>query len=621
MRLFLTLAFCFISIIVTDAQNLQLRSVTTYPSDMSDVWGYTDGEREYALATYEDGWSVVDVTDPGNPEKLHDIPGPNTFWRDIKTYGHYAYGIHEDVGFLNEGLIIMDLSQLPDELPVSYWTGSGQSGVNFKAAHNIFMDENGIAYISGHNMGGGVMMIDVAANPINPSYLGMYNDEYVHDCFARNDTLWTAEVYSGEFSIINVRSKSNPIVLARQPTPLNFTHNLWVSDDGKTVFTTDERTGAFLAAYDITNVQDIRELDRYRSASNVIPHNAFVKDEFVVASWYSHGVIILDASFPDELVEVGRFDTAPNFPGPGFHGAWGVYPYLPSGNILVTDIEEGLVVLTPEYRNAAHIRGRVIDASSLEIISGAQVIINGPGGENEQLTTLDGIFKRGSAEGGIFTVEVSKLGYESQVIEIDLADGETSRPEIELEAIAYQPSDTIYAEVMAGQREEICTNNGIVAETAISCGGLTSSNSGSWAVNVVNGAACMVYNANGNAGGSIDEICLVEFNENTDSLEATLVIVSILSGVTGVEENGFGNGAFSLASNPVSHILQIISKDSREHLTAEIFDLQGRSVISRSFEGRQAIINVAVPDLPEGLYLLSLADRSGRLGSAKFIKE
>jgi hypothetical protein len=35
------------------------------------------------------------------------------------------------------------------------------------------------------------------------------------------------------------------------------------------------------------------------------------------------------------------------YPSPAYQGAWGAYPYLPSGNILVSDMQNGLFVLDP----------------------------------------------------------------------------------------------------------------------------------------------------------------------------------------------------------------------------------------------------------------------------------
>ena len=63
---------------------------------------------------------------------------------------------------------------------------------------------------------------------------------------------------------------------------------------------------------------------------------------------YQSGLRVLE--FGDvaarEISEVAFFDTYPAGDGTGFNGAWSVYPYLPSGTIIVSDIINGLFVLT-----------------------------------------------------------------------------------------------------------------------------------------------------------------------------------------------------------------------------------------------------------------------------------
>ena len=48
-----------------------------------------------------------------------------------------------------------------------------------------------------------------------------------------------------------------------------------------------------------------------------------------------------------QLTEIGSFDTflAPAANSAGTDGAWGVYPFLPSGTIIVSDIVNGLYML------------------------------------------------------------------------------------------------------------------------------------------------------------------------------------------------------------------------------------------------------------------------------------
>src|SRR5690606_38295279 len=71
---------------------------------------------------------------------------------------------------------------------------------------------------------------------------------------------------------------------------------------------------------------------------------------YIVISYYHDGVQVYDISDPRNPVRAGFYDTYPeNTNFSGFQGCWGVYPYLPSGNIIASDITHGLFVLTPPY--------------------------------------------------------------------------------------------------------------------------------------------------------------------------------------------------------------------------------------------------------------------------------
>ena len=82
-----------------------LSNLNQYPSvGYNDIWGYVDGSgNEYALLGVENGTSIVNVTDPANPVQVVFIPGGSTSaWRDIKTWGNYAYVVSD---FTSDGLI------------------------------------------------------------------------------------------------------------------------------------------------------------------------------------------------------------------------------------------------------------------------------------------------------------------------------------------------------------------------------------------------------------------------------------------------------------------------------------------------------------------------------------
>lgn len=377
-------------------------------ADLNDVWGYVDElGNEYAIVGTSKGTSIVDVTIPSSPIEVFWLPGTNSIWRDPCVYGDFAYITTE----ATDGLQIIDLSPLPQShnLPSSIYTGPTNNP--WQSAHTCFIDEKGVAYVFGANRGnGGAIMLDVKTTPMQPIEIGVFDNWYVHDGFARNDTLYLAHIIDGFFSLVDVKIKSNPILLGTKTTPNNFTHNIWPSDNGKYVFTTDEVSGAFIAAYDITNPSNIIEVDKTQSSpgAGIIPHNTHVKGDYTITSYYSDGIVIHDVTHPNNMVEVGNFDTYPG-QSTGFDGCWGVYPFLPSGTILAADITRGLFILSPNYQKASYLEGLVTDQSSGNLLAGVKVKIIG--NDQIELTASNGKYATGILGSGSFSVSFEKVGY------------------------------------------------------------------------------------------------------------------------------------------------------------------------------------------------------------------
>ncbi len=136
--------------------------------------------------------------------------------------------------------------------------------------------------------GSACVILDVAANPVNPPYLGVLSHTYWHDGFVRNDTAWGSAIYDGYLKMFDISDLNNPVFLGNRNTPGSFTHNAWPTDDGKTVFTTDEVPDAFITSYDIADPQNVRELDRIQMdpAGNETPHNVHYMDGWLPTAYY-----------------------------------------------------------------------------------------------------------------------------------------------------------------------------------------------------------------------------------------------------------------------------------------------------------------------------------------------
>lgn len=428
-----------LNLLAQSIQNISLLAQVEYEVELSDIWGYTDENgREYALVGLETGTSIVDIGDPSNPKEIARIPGGQSFWKDIKTYKNRAF----ITGEYEQGLQIVDLSNLPngvDSTQSFFWQESFGGLGRLGACHNLYIEEKtGVAYLSGCSIvSGGILMFDITGEL--PVYLGKTNTTYSHDVYVRNDTIYSSDMNLGVFSIIDATNKNNPVVIANQRTPLQFTHNTWLSDDSKTIYTTDETGNAPVAAYDISDVHDIKALDQFypdgTRGTGLIPHNVHVKNDFLVTSYYAEGVVITDASRPNNLVQVGKFDTYQG-PNASFYGAWGAFPFFESDIILVTDIENGLFILRPNYLRAAFFEGMVTDSISGAALSNVQIDgVNRGVAVFESQTGIDGSFEVGTTQTGNLKITFSKEGYHSETATVRFANGTLAQLSINLAPI------------------------------------------------------------------------------------------------------------------------------------------------------------------------------------------
>ena len=398
-------------------------------ANLNDVWGYVDEMgNEYAIVGTTEGTSVVNVTNPSAPFEVFWKPGSSSIWRDPCVHGDYAYVTTE----ADDGMLIIDLSPLPGStaLPTAQYTGS--SGSPWQSAHTCYVDENGFAYIFGSNRGnGGVIILDTQSSPMAPVEVGVFDNWYVHDGFVRNDTMFLAHILNGFVSLVDVSNKANPVLLGSVVTPDAFSHNIWPSTTGSYVYTTDEEAGAYITSYDISDPQNITELDRIQNSpgEGVPPHNVHVKGDYIITSYYSDGIVIHDVSHPNNIVKVGEYDTYLG-QSSDFIGCWGVYPFLPSGTILASDMTNGLFVLGPTYEKASYLEGIVTDNSSgLPIVNASVQILT-----NEQIdnTGNSGNYATGILGIGAFQVTYSKVGYYPQTITVVLTQGTIVYQDVQL---------------------------------------------------------------------------------------------------------------------------------------------------------------------------------------------
>jgi len=299
----------------------------------SGSWGYTSPSgRRFALVGTSVGLSVVEVTNPAGARLTGTIAGGTSAWREVRTYREFAYVTTE----APTGLDIVDLRD-PDR-PVKLRTWSE----TFQSAHSLWIDaETGRLYAHGTQTG--MHVLDLTGDPTNPRELGRFTDFYVHDSYTRGNRLYAAAIREGFLATLDVAQPGAIREIARFSTGGSFTHNAWLTRDGRYLFTTDERAGSPLEGWDLLASPPLR-VSTYIAAPGTIPHNVMIDGDRLVVSHYTEGVHMLDVRDPERPRLMGFYDTYPGG-STGFNGAWGAYIFPGSNLIVVSDINGGLFVV------------------------------------------------------------------------------------------------------------------------------------------------------------------------------------------------------------------------------------------------------------------------------------
>jgi len=323
------------------AQNTNTRFLANlhdYPG-YNAVHGYAVGGNEFAIWGTTLGTAFVDATDPKNPVEYAFLPGPSSNWRDMDMWGPWLYVCTEGGG----GLQIIDMSDPFDPTIAGVWTGG------FFSSHTLYIDKTtGNLFANGTN--NGTVLVNLSS-PTAPSVIAYIESPYSHDTFAQNGYLHMAAMFNGEYRLYDISSLPTITLLDAEKTPGVFTHNAWANADDTLAFTTDESGGGHLAIWNIQDKQDVQLLSEWETVGSAVIHNVYLEGNIAHCSWYTDGYVAVDVSSPSAPRMLAQYDTSP-LSGGSYDGAWGAYPYQPSGVIYVNDQQEGLFLLELECRPA-----------------------------------------------------------------------------------------------------------------------------------------------------------------------------------------------------------------------------------------------------------------------------
>ena len=324
----------------------------------NEIWGTVANGVEYAILGTTLGTHFIDVSDPSQPNNIITInggsTGPAIIHRDYHDLNGYLYAVSDEGGLST--LQIMDLSFLPDSVPVVY-----DSREFIRRSHNIFIDTSSAIMYScisdGTDVSFAPLRLFDVSNPFQPEVIADYssisnfNFSQVHDAYVQNDTAYLNCGPHG-FLIADFADPLAPkgltILTPDDYEQSGYNHSGWLSEDGQTYFMADEDWDMDIKVLDVTSLPDLTVIDTIDAGSeNIysIPHNQIVLGDYLYSSYYYDGLQVWNISDVNNIERVLYFPTSNIEPRENFEGAWGVYPFLPSGLILVSDMQEGLFVI------------------------------------------------------------------------------------------------------------------------------------------------------------------------------------------------------------------------------------------------------------------------------------
>ncbi len=328
-------------------QDSTLVSSYMWDNVYNEIWGVVVNDREFAIIGSTDGTHIFDVTDPVNSIMVAyvagEYQGDGVIHRDYHDYQGYLY-IVCDEGWDVSTLQIVDISDLPNSVSVVY-----DSNDLLNTVHNIFIDTTSARL---YTTSGKVLSIE---DPENPTLLYSTGDLYLHDLYVRNDTVYantggSLKVY--DFSMMSETNQTHEEIGALLSYPnQGYNHSGWLSADGDYYVMADETHGMKMKMVDVSDLTNMTGVSLFNSEVDPmsVPHNQIIHGDYVYTAHYHDGLYVHDISDASNPSLVAFYDTFSPEHHDSYMGAWGVYPFLPSGNILVSDMQTGLYVLGVDY--------------------------------------------------------------------------------------------------------------------------------------------------------------------------------------------------------------------------------------------------------------------------------
>jgi choice-of-anchor B domain-containing protein len=320
----------------------------------SGCWGFTQNGKEYAVIGSTEGHHFFCLTESDSLNLIDFIPGryvsAQAITREYKTYQNYLYATGDEG---DGSLQIIDLSYLPDSISLVQDIQNSEIG----KIHNLFIDTvNELLYacsvtpfLNGQELSLVPLKVFSLQDPLNPILLWQGPDDLfeVHDVFVRNNMAILNCGYEG-IRIYDFTQPNQPIYKSNLSIyqDQGYNHQGWLCPDNKTYVFADETAGTKIKKATLNSDFSITINSLFGTDNtpyDKTAHNIQCTNEFAFVAYYNEGLRIYDLR-SNTPQEIAFYDTHQDESGNTFSmwGAWGIYAFLPSNRILISDRISGL---------------------------------------------------------------------------------------------------------------------------------------------------------------------------------------------------------------------------------------------------------------------------------------
>jgi choice-of-anchor B domain-containing protein len=320
----------------------------------SGCWGFTQNGKEYAVIGSTEGHHFFCLTESDSLNLIDFVPGryvsAQAITREYKTYQNYLYATGDEG---DGSLQIIDLSYLPDSVSLVQDIQNSEIG----KIHNLFIDTvNALLYacsvtpfLNGQELSLVPLKVFSLQDPLNPMLLWQGPDDLfeVHDVFVRNNLAILNCGYEG-IRIYDFTQPNQPIYKSNLSIyqDQGYNHQGWLCPDNKTYVFADETAGTKIKKATLNSDFSITINSLFGTENtpyDKTAHNIHCTNEFAFVAYYNDGLRIYDLR-SNTSQEIAFYDTHQDESGNTFSmwGAWGIYAFLPSNRILISDRISGL---------------------------------------------------------------------------------------------------------------------------------------------------------------------------------------------------------------------------------------------------------------------------------------